>query len=117
MNRLSDAAQLAITLPNLHLWSTDLADRVLTKEANNLPFLTWPDQTPCTPANLYMLTLRDRPGRGNLPLSRRGNKGGTIGAHARKISQLLRFCYYIKKDLLELTDSDFTNFINRIKQA
>ncbi|WDG50134.1 site-specific integrase [Pseudomonas chlororaphis] len=116
MIRLSDATQLAITLPNLHLWSTDLTDRVLTKEANNLPFLTWPDQTPCTPANLYMLTLRDRPGRGSLPLSRRGNKGGTIGAHARKISQLLRFCYYNKKDLLELTDSDFTNFINCLRK-
>lgn len=111
MIRLSDTAKLATALPNLVLWSNDLPDRILTKEAYHLPFLIWPDSRPCTPANLYMLTLRDSPGKNKQPLSRRGKKGGTIGGHAGKISQLIRFCHQKNKDFLELTDADFTNFI------
>lgn len=116
MSRLSNTSKLSTTLPNLVLWSTDLPDRILTKEAKNLPFLTWPDLQPCTPANLYMLTLRDRPGRNKAPLSRRDKKGGSIGANAGKISQLIRFCHQRKKDFLELTDSDFTSFIYSLRK-
>jgi integrase len=63
-----------------------------------------------------MLTLRDKPGRGRNPLSRRGRKGGTIGIHAGKISQLIRYCYQNNKDFLELTDEDFSRFIYRLRQ-
>jgi len=63
-----------------------------------------------------MLTLRDTPGRNRQPLSRRDKKGGTIGGYAGKISQLIRFCYQKKKDFLELTDVDFSNFIYALRK-
>lgn len=116
MKRLSGTSKLSEPLPNLELYNTEIAGRVLTKEANNLPFLTWPDSKPCTPANIFMLTLRDRPGRGRNPLSRRGKQGGSIGVNAGKLSQLIRYCHEIKKDFLEITDHDFTKFIYRLRK-
>ncbi|MNJ43491.1 Tyrosine recombinase XerD [compost metagenome] len=62
-----------------------------------------------------MLTLRDSPGRGTAPLSRRGNKGGTIGDYAGKLSQLIRFCYIHKIKFLEMSDSDFSKFVSQIR--
>jgi integrase len=112
---LAGAKQLHATLPNLVLFSHDALGKTVTKEANNLPFLFWPDGSPCTQANLYMLTLRDSPGRGTAPLSRRGNKGGTIGDYAGKLSQLIRFCYIHRIKFLELSDSDFSKFVSQIR--
>jgi site-specific recombinase XerD len=112
---LAGGKQLFKTLPNLRLYDFHIVGKTYTKDASNLPFLMWPDGTPCTPANMYMLILRDAPnGRGGI-LSRRGNKGGTIGDYASKISQLIRFCYIKRKNFLELSDSDFSNFMSEIK--
>lgn len=115
MMSLAGGKQLHATLPSLVLFSHDALGKTVTKEASNLPFLFWPDGTPCTQANMYMLTLRDAPGRGTAPLSRRGNKGGTIGDYAGKLSQLIRFCYIQKIKFLELSDSDFSKFVSQIR--
>jgi integrase len=114
MNLAGDK-KLFVTLPNLKLYSYHLLDKVYTKDASNLPFISWPDGTPCTPANMYMLVLRDTPNKRGGLLSRRNNKGGTIGDYAAKISQIIRFCYQINKNFLDLNDSDFTNFMSNLK--
>ncbi len=81
-----------------------------------MPHIVWPNRTPCLLANLYMLSLRDRPGRGGRKgLSRRGSKGGTMGEYAAKISQLIRFCYYNEWDFIDLTDDKFSLFINLLR--
>ncbi|WP_426234785.1 tyrosine-type recombinase/integrase [Pseudomonas sp. TWP3-2] len=112
---LAGGKQLYTPLPNLKLFGHHALGRVEIKDGANLPFLVWPNCRPCIPANLYMLALRDTPGRHGAPLSRRGSKGGTIGDHAAKISQLIRFCYQKKVDFLELTDSQFADFISEIR--
>ncbi len=90
--------------------------KVVTKEGDNMPHMVWPDRTPCMLANLYMLTLRERKGRGGRSgLSRRGSKGGTMGEYAAKISQLVRFCYVNKWDFIDLTDDKFTIFIRAVR--
>lgn len=108
--------QLFKPLKNLTLFSHYSLNKVSTKDGSNLSFMLWPDGSPCLLANLYILSLRDRKGRGGREgLSRRGSKGGTIGEYASKISQLVRFCYNNNCDFLELTDSQFTLFINGIR--
>lgn len=112
--KLAGDFQLFYPLPNLQLYSHHLDTRTFTKDGSNLPFLLWPDHTPCNAMNLYMLTLRDQPGRSGL-LSRRGSKGGTIGDYASKLSQLIRYCSNENLDFLELTDLHFTRFISKLR--
>ncbi|WP_343077593.1 site-specific integrase [Pseudomonas sp.] len=114
--KLAGERQLHTNLPNLKLYSHHFDDKIQIKDGANLPFLVWPNGTPCIVANLYMLVLRDNPGRSGAPLSRRGAKGGTIGDYAGKISQLIRFCYREHLDFLELTDIDFSNFISELRK-
>ncbi|MDZ5436774.1 tyrosine-type recombinase/integrase [Pseudomonas fluorescens] len=113
--KLAGGSQLFTILPKLQIYKYHIAGKTYTKEANNLPFLVWPNGEPCTPANMYMLTLRDAPNKRGGTLSRRGKKGGTIGDYAAKISQLIRFCYQKRKNFLELSDSDFSDFMSEIK--
>lgn len=114
--KLAGDLKLFYPLPNLKLYSHHLDNRTFTKDGSNLPFLVWPDHTPCNAINLYMLTLRDQPGRAGQPLSRRGNKGGTIGDYAGKLSQLIRYCSNENLDFLELTDLHFTRFISKLRK-
>jgi integrase len=107
--------QLYTLVLDFELYSHYSLGKLTTKDGNNMPHITWPDGTPCMLANLYMLELRDRPGRRRGGLSRRGRKGGTMGAYAGKISQLIRYCYQKKWDLIELTDDKFTRFIRTIR--
>ncbi|SDO48293.1 Site-specific recombinase XerD [Pseudomonas arsenicoxydans] len=114
--KLAGDLKLFYPLPNLKLYSHHIDNRIFTKDGSNLPFLVWPDHTPCTAINLYMLTLRDQRGRAGQPLSRRGSKGGTIGDYAGKLSQLIRYCSNEHLDFLELTDLHFTRFISKLRK-
>ena len=87
-----------------------------TKDASNLPHIVFPDNTPCMIANLYMLDVLNRKGRGNRPLSRRGRNGGTIGDYADKICQLIRFCYFRNIPFQYLHDDLFTEFISVLRK-
>lgn len=90
--------------------------KIETYEFSNIPFMMWPDGSPCIPANLYILSLLERAGRGgNRGLSTRGSKGGTLGEYASKIGQLIRYCYYLNIDIIHLTDSTFTAFIDSLR--
>lgn len=77
---------------------------VQTINASDIPMLTWPDGSWCLLGNIYMLELFER------GLSRR-NRGGTLLTYATNISLLLRYAFYNKINLLDLTDNQFTQFI------
>lgn len=108
--------QLFHPVSDLTLFSHYSLGKISTKDGTNMPHVVWPDRTPCMLANLYMLSLRDRKGRGGRSgLSRRGSKGGTMGDYAAKISQLIRFCYQNNWEFIRLTDDNFTTFIDFLR--
>lgn len=108
--------QLYSLVEALTLFSHMALDKIETYEFANIPFMIWPDGSPCIQANLYILSLLERAGRGgNRGLSTRGSKGGTLGEYASKIGQLIRYCYYLNIDLIHLTDSTFTAFIDSLR--
>ena len=111
-----DSSQLFHPVSNLTLFGHYGLGKITTKDGSNMPHIVWPDGKPCNLANLYMLSLRERPGRGGRQgLSRRGSKGGTMGDYAAKLSQLIRFCYANQWDFIQLTDDKFTIFINFLR--
>lgn len=108
--------QLYSLMDELTLFSHMALGKTETYTFSNIPFMIWPDGSPCIPANLYILSLLERAGRGgNRGLSTRGSKGGTLGEYASKIGQLIRYCYYKNIDLIHLTDSTFTTFIDSLR--
>lgn len=114
--RSNDSSQLYHLVRDLTLFSHQALGRIETKDGSNMPHIMWPDGRPCLLANLYMLLLRDRPGRGRRQgLSRRGSKGGTMGEYAAKLSQLVRFCHTNNWDFIHLTDDKFTLFVNSLR--
>ncbi|GGB67194.1 tyrosine-type recombinase/integrase [Shewanella inventionis] len=90
--------------------------RTTTKDASNLPHIVFPDNTPCMIANLYMLEMLERKGKGNRLLSRRGRNGGTIGDYAGKVAQLIRFCYFRNIPFQHLSDGLFSEFISDLRK-
>ena len=112
----SSIKQLFRPVSDLKLFDHHALGSLVTKDGSNMPFIVWPDGRPCLLANLYMLALRDRPGRGGQSgLSRKGSKGGTMGDYAAKISQLIRYCFRHDIDFIELTDNGFSSFISSIR--
>lgn len=91
-------------------------DRVSTRDATNIPFMIWPNGSPCLIGNLYILSLLDRSGRSQQGLSRKGDKGGSMGDYASKLGQLLRRCYRDGIDPINLTDGRFTDYIEEIRK-
>lgn len=90
-------------------------DRLSTRDATNMPFMIWPNGSPCLIGNLYMQSLLSRKGRGQQGLSRKGQKGGSMGDYAAKVSQLLRKCYRDGLDPITLHDGNFTDYIDEIR--
>ncbi|MBM6443436.1 site-specific integrase [Pseudomonas sp. MIL9] len=91
-------------------------DRILMRDATNIPFMSWPNGSPCIIGNLYMLTLFNRKGRGGARgLSRSGDGGGTMGDYAAKLGQLLRLCYRDSRDPVMLNDGNFGDYIEELR--
>lgn len=108
--------QLYSLIDELTLFSHLALGKTETYTFSKIPFVNWPDGSPCIPANLYILSLLERAGRGgNRGLSTRGSKGGTLGEYASKIGQLIRYCFHKNIDLIHLTDSTFTTFIDSLR--
>lgn len=80
------------------------------RDASGMPLIVWPNGHWCYPANAFMLRLVDK------GLSR-FNRGGTLGTYAAHISHLLRYCADNQRDLIELSDTHFTIFVNSLKAA
>lgn len=92
-------------------------DRILMRDATNIPFMKWPNGSPCIIGNLYMLILFNRKGRGSgNGLSRSGEGGGSMGDYAAKLSQLLRRCYRDGRDPVMMNDGDFTSYIDELRR-
>lgn len=108
---------LLTTLGEFEIFHYTSAETVKTRDATNIPFVIWPDGSPCLIVNLYILSLLDRKGRsGRNGLSRRGSKGGTLGEYASKVSQLIKYCYVIGRSPIELNDSLFCTFIDNLRK-
>jgi len=104
------------SLDPLVLYGHYAIDKLVTKDGSGLPFINWPDGSPCSVANLYMLSLLNRPGRnGTQGLSRRGDGGGTIGDYASKISPLIRYAFRTDTNFIDFNDGHFTEFIREMR--
>jgi integrase len=79
-----------------------------TRNIKDMPFLHWPDHSPCVEANLFMLSLFEK----GLSMQ---IKGGTLRIYAYNISHLIRFCYKNRINITDLTDNWFTLFINGLQ--
>lgn len=119
MKRIVDfpeSSQLFTPILELQLYDYVSQCKIQTIDGNNIPFMTWPDGSPCLPANSYMIKLRTQPGRGGHGPSRSGTKGGTFGQYAGQISHLIRFCYYNNLGLTSISDDDFCCFIDGLRK-
>lgn len=81
--------------------------RLRSLAARDIPLMFWPDGRWCHDANRYMRELFER------GLSRR-NRGGSLRTEAANISHFLRYCWELKSDSADLTDSQFSAFIRRL---
>ncbi|WP_028627168.1 tyrosine-type recombinase/integrase [Metapseudomonas resinovorans] len=113
--RYPESSQLFTPIPKLRLYDYLTKDTLLTLDGSNMPFMKWPDGSPCLQANAYMINIRMQSGRGGNGPSRLGSKGGTFGEYAGQISHLIRFCYYNKLDFIALSDDDFCEFIDGLR--
>lgn len=110
-----ESSQLFTPIPNLRLYDYLSQDKLHTLDGSNMPFMAWPDGSPCLQANAYMIKVRMQSGRGGNGPSRMGTKGGTFGEYAGQISHLIRFCYYNKLSFIALSDDDFCRFIDGLR--
>ncbi|MFJ4155541.1 tyrosine-type recombinase/integrase [Pseudomonas sp. NPDC089752] len=111
-----ESGQLFTPIPKLRLYDYMTDGRLHTISGNMMPFMCWPDGSPCLQANAYMITIRMHSGRGGNGPSREGTKGGSFGQYAGQISHLIRFCYYNKLNFISLSDDDFCDFIDGLRQ-
>lgn len=77
------------------------------KKAGKLPMLKWPDGEICWPITLYMLHQFEEGKKSEVG-------GGTPLTYAKQLSHLLRFCYKLKINFIDLDDSYFTQFIEHL---
>lgn len=113
--RLKDRRQLITLIPKLDLFSHYSLRNLVTKNRDNLPFISWPDGSPCLIGNLYIMAVSDRAGRGGQSLSRRDASGGTVGGIARDVSQLIRYCFNKNIDITDVNDDIFSGFISALR--
>lgn len=113
--RYPESSQLFTPIPKLKLYDYLTNNKLVTLDGSNMPFMKWPDGSPCLQANSYMIKIRMQSGRGGNGPSRLGSKGGTFGEYAGQISHLIRFCYYNKLNFIALSDDDFCEFIDGLR--
>lgn len=102
--------QLVSIIKKFEIWDvySPLDKKLKLINADDTPFIRWPNREPCFEANLYMLSGLKR------SLSRRV-RGGTLRTYAMNITFLIRFCYENQIKLTELTDNWFRLFINSLQ--
>ena len=111
-----ESSQLFTPINELRLYDYVAQDTLKTVSGNMIPFMSWPDGSPCLQANAYMINLRMQSGRGGHGPSRSGTKGGTFGQYAGQLSHLIRFCYYNRLNFIALSDDDFCFFIDGLRR-
>lgn len=111
-----ESSQLFTPIPELWLYDYLVQDTLQTLNGNMIPFMSWPDGSPCLQANAYMIKLRMHSGRGGNGPSRIGTKGGTFGQYAGQLSHIIRFCYYNRLNFIAISDDDFCHFIDGLRK-
>lgn len=74
------------------------------KNSPALFVIMWPDGTPCVLMELYLLARSSEVTVNSLD-------GGTLGTEVSQLSHIVRFCWKIKKDFVELEQVDLRDFI------
>lgn len=102
--------QLFNTIPEMKLtaYYNSITNKVVLKEADNLPFVRMPNGIPCLIANAYMIHLYKK------GLSRI-NHGGSIRQAAADISHIIRYCYKNNIDLHQIDNNRFIHFIRALR--
>lgn len=90
-----------------HFFNASLGE-IKLREANDMPFVRWPNGMPCLMANAYMIHLLKR----NLS---RNNHGGTLRQYAKDISHLIRYCHKEGLDFFNLNNDRFSCFIKTLR--
>lgn len=88
----------------------DRAGNIVTRPADNVPMLHWPNGRWCIEANLYIFDLYS-----HRNLSRH-NRGGTLLIYSTYLSHLLRYCFRNSISFKDFTDDDFCDFIDTLKK-
>lgn len=78
------------------------------EQHSHLPFLMWPNGTPCNYGNLYLLTLV----RKKYSLT---GRGGTVRQYAYAISRYISFCAMNNIGLLDISSALFKLFLRSLK--
>lgn len=101
--------QLFKIIPEMRLghYFNAVKGEIILREADNMPFLRWPNGMPCLMANAYMIHLLKR----NLS---RNNNGGSIRQYAKDISHLIRFCHK-RSDFIQMDNDQFSAFIAELR--
>jgi hypothetical protein len=81
-----------------------------TRKTGKLPMLKWPDGEICWPITLYMIQQSNEGKKSEVG-------GGTPLTYAKQLSHLLRFCYKLKINFIDLDDSYLTQFIEQLGVA
>lgn len=101
-------------LDNVTLLRGRRSSNAKTNSFSKFPFIFWPNGSPCHIANMYIT----RKSKNNPEITADGripdSKAGTLGQYATYISQLTRYCFTIKCNPIDLTDSTFTDFIEML---
>ncbi|CAM4429966.1 hypothetical protein CR156_18405 [Stenotrophomonas lactitubi] len=87
----------------------DANGKLTVQASGDVPIFQWPDGSWNHEANRFMRELMER------RLSRL-NRGGSLATFAAHISHLLRFVWERDLMLSEITDSEFTTFMNALSQ-
>jgi integrase len=86
-------------------WVVSMDGSVTFKSASQMPFIYWPNGKLCFEGTAYLaFYLRNKKSSLNLT-------GGSLRQYAFQISELLRFVFQNKINILEVTDSYFEFFI------
>lgn len=81
---------------------------IVTKPADNIPLITWPDGRWCHVANRYIRHLYEH-------ARSRSYRGGTLAAEAHNISHLIRYCWSAGISLEDVNDNSFIQFIDQLR--
>lgn len=82
----------------------DSRNRIVFRDAEEIPFISWPDGVPCNLANLYMIKIFEK-----------GRASTTLRQYAANISHILRFSFDKKIAFIDLDDNLFTQFIGELR--
>lgn len=108
-NKRTSGRPYILASPEFSLYSALTRDGVETQSAPRMPLVLWPDGRVCFQASEYIRSLVEE----GASLT---GKGGTAAANASNLTILVRFCFYRNVDFMDLTNSQFIEYINELRK-